>query len=428
MFDGGVLWAFLAFTAISTLLAVLAYSPVRREPFSVVTFVLAWIVAEVPVHAAVVCVAGTVVLGDAVHRHGPVWWAGGALGVAATLVYVTLGVTAHRSALLVDAALDTATGGPIVAEGVDLSPAWATWWRVVLAIPLRFGQIRRIRNIDYAGDGLHRHKLDVLFRRTDPPSGAPVMVYIHGGAWVMGDKREQGVPLLHELAARGWVCVAINYSLSPKATWPDHIVDCKRALTWVRAHIAEYGGDPSFIAVSGGSAGGHLSALAALTANAPEWQPGFEDADTSVDACLPFYGVHDMTGDPEAEGAYGHGLMELLEQRVMKLPYVDNTPVYAAASPDQRITQSAPPFFVVQGTNDTLVPPQVGRRFAQRLRETSGSPVAYVELPRAQHAFDVLLSIRSRNTTLGAVRFLEGIRDRQVQSAPGRADSGTGAH
>ena len=71
------------------------------------------------------------------------------------------------------------------------------------------------------------------------------------------------------------MCVAINYRLSPKATWPDHIVDCKRAVAWVRDHIAEYGGDPTFLAVSGGSADGHLAALVALTPNATEWQPGF---------------------------------------------------------------------------------------------------------------------------------------------------------
>ena len=123
----------------------------------------------------------------------------------------------------------------------------------------------------------------------------------------MGDKREQGLPMMHELARRGWVCVTVNYRLSPKATWPAHIVDCKRALAWVREHIAEYGGDPDFIAVSGGSAGGHLSALLALTPNEPEWQPGFEDLDASVDACLPFYGVYDMTVDPSRSGAYGPG-------------------------------------------------------------------------------------------------------------------------
>ena len=77
------------------------------------------------------------------------------------------------------------------------------------------------------------------------------MVYIHGGAWMIGDKREQGKPMMYELVARGWVCVAINYRLSPKATWPDHIVDAKRAVAWVKEHIAEYGGDPSFVAVSG---------------------------------------------------------------------------------------------------------------------------------------------------------------------------------
>ena len=415
MFDRGVLWAFLAFTVVSTLLALVAWSPLRREPISVVSFVLGSVVAEVPVHAAAVLLAGSVTLGSAAHPRNSVWWLAAAFGFVALVTYVALAMSARRSAGLVDQSLETAAGGPLRAEGIDLAPAWVTWWRVVLAVPFRFGRIRRIRNIDYFGDGIYRHRLDVLVRRADPPSEAPVLVYIHGGAWVIGDKREQGLPMLHELAQRGWVCVAINYRLSPKATWPDHIVDCKRALAWVRAHIAEYGGDPTFLAVSGGSAGGHLAALAALTPNVPEWQPGFEDADTSVSACIPFYGVHDMTSDPGAEGAYGPGLIELLEKRVMKLPYVDNTPLYASASPDQRITPSAPPFFVVQGTNDTLVPPQVGRRFAERLREISLAPVAYLELPRTQHAFDVLLSIRSRNTTLGVVRFLEAVRTQEAR-------------
>jgi len=431
-----VIWVFLAFTGVATLLAMVAWSPLRREPYSVASFLLGWVVAEIPVHAAVIVLAGTLLIGHAVHGHDAVWWAAVILGVVAELFYAALAVVALRTAALVDQALESAAGGPVASDGVDPAPAWMSWWRVVVAVPLRIRGIRRIRNIDYVGDGLYRHKLDVLVRRADPPTGAPVLVYVHGGAWIIGDKREQGVPMLHELVKRGWVCVAINYRLSPKATWPDHIVDCKRALAWVRDHIAEYGGDPSFLALSGGSAGGHLSALAALTPDAEEWQPGFEDADTSVDACIPFYGVHDMTGDPEAEGAYGRGLIELLEQRVMKLPYVDNTPLYAAASPDQRITPTAPPFFVIQGGNDTLVPPQVGRRFDERLRATSRAPVAYLELPRAQHAFDVLLSIRTRATVLGVVRFLEaaraasGAHDAVPSSGhepePDRADTGSG--
>ena len=78
---------------------------------------------------------------------------------------------------------------------------------------------------------------------------------------MIGDKNAAGPPADDHLAARGWVCVATNYRLSPSATFPDHLIDVKRALAWVREHIAEYGGDPDFVVVTGGSAGGHLSAL-----------------------------------------------------------------------------------------------------------------------------------------------------------------------
>ena len=89
-----------------------------------------------------------------------------------------------------------------------------------------------------------------------------MLLYFHGGAWVMGDKREQGIPMLEYLAERGYVCVTANYALSPKAKWPRHVVDCKLALLWVKRHITEYGGDPGLVFVSGCSAGGHLAALA----------------------------------------------------------------------------------------------------------------------------------------------------------------------
>jgi acetyl esterase/lipase len=100
----------------------------------------------------------------------------------------------------------------------------------------------------------------------------------------------------------------------------------------------------------------------------------------------------------------------------MKRTVLDDLQAFEQASPDRRITDVAPPMFVIQGANDTLVPPAVARRFVERLRVASRAPVAYVELPCTQHAFDVLVSIRSRHTTLGAVRFLEGIRARSASS------------
>jgi acetyl esterase/lipase len=412
---GVVTWVYLAVSVVFAILAANAYFPVRREPLTVVSFALGWVPSELPVHMAVVEVLGSVGLAWEGAFHAWPGWVGAGLVVASCGAWAGLAFEAHRSRHLVDRALAETAGGPVAVEGFRPLPAWNHWWRLVIAVPFRFRGIKRARNIDYWGDDNYRHKLDILSRRFVAADQAPVLIYIHGGAWITGDKRQQGIPLMHELVQRGWVCVAINYRLSPRATWPAHIVDCKRAVAWVRQHIGEYGGDPNFIAVSGGSAGGHLSSLLALTPNDAVWQPGFEDKDTSVDACVPFYGVYDTTGDPALSGAYGTGTVDLLERMVMKTTSSDNPASFEAASPDHRVTPDAPPMFVFHGVNDTLVPLAVGRHFADRLRAISTSPVAYVELPRAQHAFDVMASIRSRHTTMGAVHFLEGMRLRVLR-------------
>src|SRR6202035_162930 len=110
----------------------------------------------------------------------------------------------------------------------------------------------------------------------------PVLVQIPGGALDVNGERPQAYALIGRMGELGWICVSIAYIDSPGRVWPAHIIDVKRALAWVRDNIAEYGGDPDFIAVTGGSAGGHLASLAALTANYERLQPGFEDADTTV--------------------------------------------------------------------------------------------------------------------------------------------------
>ena len=101
-------------------------------------------------------------------------------------------------------------------------------------------------------------------------------------------------PLLHRLASNGWVCVSASYPLVPAATFPDQLVALKQAVNWMRTAGAAYGIDPAFIAVTGGSAGGHLASLVALTGNRVEYQPGFENADTSVQAAVPVYGIYDF--------------------------------------------------------------------------------------------------------------------------------------
>jgi acetyl esterase/lipase len=413
-------YIYLAVTLVGAVGVLLAYRPVRHEPLSIPSFFVGWLVGELAVQNIVWEVAATVVFGLFGAFSGWAGWLGLAVALASWAGLVGLALSGRRAAAVVGAALDEVRSDDFPVPTGTVAPSWGRWWRVTQAVPLKGRSVKATRNIDYWGDGHKRHRLDI-YRSPAPAAaaaaatgtGAPVMVYIHGGAWMIGEKREQGKPMMYELVARGWVCVAINYRLSPKGTWPDHIVDVKKALAWVKEHIGEYGGDPSFVAVSGGSAGGHLCALLALSAGDPAFQPGFEQADTSVDACIPFYGVMDLTGTDEETAQYGSGLMELLEQRVMKTSAAEHPEIFRAASPTYRVRSDAPPFFVLQGRNDTLVPVEEARTFVRSLRAVSRAPVAYAELPLAQHAFDVLASLRCQATTTGVAAFLDAARAAQ---------------
>ena len=418
--DGGVPYAFLAVTVFGAIAVALAYRPIRREPLTIPSFALAWLPNELALQTIVLQMVATALFVAFGALGGWAGWVGLALAVAGWIGLLGLAVTGLRATEVTTAALAEVRSDDFPVPPERTRPAWGRWWRVSRGIPVGSRAIQVTRNLDYWGDGQRRHRLDVYRSRLAPPERAPVMVYVHGGGWVIGDKREQGKPMMFELVARGWVCVAINYRLSPKASWPDHIVDVKRALAWVKEHVGEYGGDPEFIAISGGSAGGHLCALAALTAGDPSFQPGFEDADTSVQAAVPFYGVMDLTSDPEGSAVFGPGLVKMLEKTVMKVKESEHPEVFRDASPTYRVQPDAPPFFVLQGTNDTLVPVETARRFVERLRAVSRSPVAYAEFPLAQHAFDVLASLRTQASTSAVGDFLDGAR-------AARAAAGTAA-
>lgn len=275
-------------------------------------------------------------------------------------------------------------------------------------------ELVRRRYVEKAGTvqyGPHRrvNRADI-WRRSDLPRDgkAPVLLQIPGGAWSIGMRKPQAYPLLSHLAEHGWVCVSIDYRVSPRNTWPDHIVDVKRALAWIKDHIHEYGGDPNFVAITGGSAGGHLSALAALTPDDPRYQPGFEGADTSVVAAVPIYGRYDWVS------ARGNGRKEFiafLQKFVVKKPITQNRQIYVDASPTHRLRADAPPFFVLHGQDDSIIPVQEGREFADALRGVSTSPVVYAEIPHAQHAFDFYYgSPRAHYTAQAVEEFLSWVQ------------------
>jgi acetyl esterase/lipase len=320
-------------------------------------------------------------------------------------------------------------------DGIELDPEHSPSPFPVASVIFPFLRMRRragvthVRHIEF-GEGSTtkgkrvRLRLD-LTRPVDAKPGdrRPGILQIHGGAWVLGDKREQGIPLLNHLAANGWVGINANYRLSPRVAAPEHLIDCKKAIAWWREHAEEHGGDPDFLCVTGGSAGGHLTALVALTANDPRYQPGFEDVDTSVRAAVPFYGVYDFTN----RGGHWHKdtVRLFIEPRVMQKRLADDPEAFADYSPMDLVRPDAPPFLVIHGSLDTLAPVEDAREFVRLLREVSQAPVLYAEMAGAQHAFEIFPSYRAARVIEGVERFLHSVHVAYLRgrSAPSEAEA-----
>ena len=382
-------------------------------PGSVLAFVNGLPASELPrQHMAAHAAAALWAVGRGGHRG-----AAGKLGLALTAGSIATLWRVHQQSTdaerIVERALRDQLGDDYRSRMAE-SPVEATTTKLP-TLPTRAVRRRYVEqgHIPYSDEGGKRTTLDV-WRRPDLPrdANAPVLVQVHGGAWILGDKEGQAYPLMVHMAERGWVCVSVTYRLSPRATWPDHIVDVKRALAWVKENIADHGGDPGWVALTGGSAGGHLCALAALTPDEAQFQPGFEQADTSVQAAVPFYGVYDWTN---RDGTGRADLLPLLAERVVKRPMEEAKDVYEQASPMTHVSADAPPMMLLHGTNDSLVPVAQARAMVDMLRATSRQPVVYVEYPGAQHAFDVFAGNRTNAAVAGVERFLNVIRGEQGQ-------------
>jgi len=376
--------------------------PAKR---AVPSFFAGWLANELAFHhlAAEAVVSAAAVRAGALHtRRGRVAAGLAAVQAAGTLELIRR-IFASRKAM--QEALDQALAefpGPL--EEVEAEDSQGMRWSQLIApFPPRHPEVERTRGITFASAGGKPLKLDV-YRHHTKPRRRPVILYVHGGAWVISNRDEQGLPLMHEMVSRGWVGVNADYRLSPRATFPDHLVDIKRAIAWTREHAEEMGADPSFIAIAGGSAGAHLAALAALTPNDPRYQPGFEDADTSVQACVPIYGIYDVL-DRERHHGYSD-FVKYFGRFVMKSTPDTAPDDWHAASPIDQVGPSAPPFLVIHGAHDTLAPVATARAFADKLREVSKEPVGYAELPGTQHAFDVFPSLRTAYILDAIAKFL----------------------
>jgi acetyl esterase/lipase len=289
------------------------------------------------------------------------------------------------------------------------------------ALPRRPRGVERIPDVPYPG-GHARNVLDV-YRPAGGVRDAPVLLQLHGGGWTRGHKRQQALPLVHHLASLGWIVVTPNYRLAPAARFPAALVDCKSAFAWVRGHVAELGGDPSFVAVTGGGTGAHLATLLALTFDDAELQPGFEHVDTRPAACIPLHGTYDAADRHRRQGNT-RARLRWLADTVMPCTLDKDPQVWDRASPCRLVRPDAPPFFVLHGTHDSLAHIADARDFVRALRQVSAQPVAYAEVPGAQHGWDSVCSPRALHTVRAVTRFLEwcAARHRALGSQRDSAD------
>lgn len=387
--------------------ALTSLRPGRRGVFAAFAYPVGWAAGELPVQAIIVQVAMLGLLRwwgwPQTPWLGPTVLTLAAVVLAENLVLIVVQFLSRR---VVRRALAASPRRPLVV-GRPREDVAGSWWRTMLQVPFHPRNVHVIANVAY---GPHPRQVLDIWRTPRTPQGAPVIVYFHGGAWTFGDKREQGRPMLHEFVERGWIVVTSNYRLAPQHRWPAHVVDAKRVLGFTKKFIANYGGDPARVVVAGGSAGGHLAALVALS-QPDEWvSPDQRDVtDWSVRGCVALYSVLEMTGDEAHWHGLGHGLRILLERRVVQMPYLENVALYERMSPYHRIDADAPPFLVVQGGNDTLVDVHVARGFVERFRRVALAPIYYVELPLTQHAFDHTASPRTSSTLRAAVTFAESV-------------------
>jgi acetyl esterase/lipase len=217
-------------------------------------------------------------------------------------------------------------------------------------VPTETKSIATPPNIPYVTGGGPLQQLD-LYYPTDR-KGEPLIVVIHGGGWIAGDKTGGGTnPLPLDLLFDGYAIASINYRLAPGAIWPAQIQDCKAAIRWLRAHANSYGYDPNRIGVYGESAGAHLAVLLAITGATDLFDIGENLGYSSAVSC-----VVDMFGPTDlvalAQTAVGQSILPGL----FGGPIGDHLDLARSASPINYVNRSEPPMLVVHGTHDAFVP------------------------------------------------------------------------
>jgi acetyl esterase/lipase len=225
--------------------------------------------------------------------------------------------------------------------------------------------VKLIENIPFSNISGRELCLDAYDLESPPSSPRPAIVFVHGGGWWTGHKKHFWAQAAYLALRYGLFSVCITYRLSKEAQFPAPIQDVKCAIRWVRSKSAEYKIDTERIAIAGGSAGGHLSALAATTKGVSEYDGvgGHRSFSSHVNLAIILNGVLDLVDEAERRTEPGSGSMIGLMGGTL-----DEKPqAFRDASPFHRANQDVAPMLLLHGKQDVVVPWQQARDMHEKL-------------------------------------------------------------
>ncbi len=258
--------------------------------------------------------------------------------------------------------------------------------------------VELIRDVEYGQGGDRALRMHILRPKQPPERPLPVIVWIHGGAW-LGGSRDSGIGLLAPFVSKGYVGASIEYRFSREATFPAQLEDCKCAIRFLRAKAKQYQIDPDRIGVWGASAGGHLVALLGTTGDVRdlEGKGGWPEFSSRVDAVCDWFGPTDFLKMDEAGSRMTHNAPDSPESLLIGGPIAENPDKVARANPITYVSHDDPPFLIMHGDQDPLVPPNQSERLTAALK-TAGVEVRYEVVEGAGHGFGGPRVMRSVET------------------------------
>jgi acetyl esterase/lipase len=242
-----------------------------------------------------------------------------------------------------------------------------------------------IRDVEFTKGRQRPLKMDILSPKTLPAIPMPGLVWIHGGAWLTGNK-EQGIESLLPFARQGYLCASIEYRLSHEAIFPAQIEDCKCAVRFLRAHAQEFHLDSQHIGVWGRSAGGHLAALLGTTHHIQELEGegGWENFSSCVQAVCDWFGPTDFLRINDLPRKIEHSPADAPEALLIGGLVEENQEKAMKANPIAYVTKDAPPFLIVHADDDFIVPINQSQLLFEAL-ERVGVEVALEIVPGGGH-------------------------------------------